>query len=108
MEGKSRENEFCRTFQKRRGREPALRKYGLRGGRNGRKPVKTADKSCQIYNTPRGIIIIDATETIPTFEACLEAVRASVFPYQAASNQCRFLSRVLRKKADVTIKQFVD
>ena len=49
-----------------------------------------------------------ATETIPTFEACLEAVRASVFPYQAASNQRRFLRRVLRKKADVTIKQFVD
>ena len=49
-----------------------------------------------------------ATETIPTFEACLEAVRASVFPYQAASNQRRFLRRVLRKKAEVTIKQFVD
>ena len=37
----------------------ALRKYGLRGGRNGRKPVKTADKSCQIYNTPLGILIVD-------------------------------------------------
>jgi hypothetical protein len=49
------------------------------------------------------------TETIPTFEACLEAVRASVFPYQAASNQRRFLCCVLRKKADLTtIKQFVD
>ena len=59
MEGKSRENEFCRTFQKRRGREPAMRKYGLRGGRNGRKPLKTADKRCQIYNTLLGIIIID-------------------------------------------------
>lgn len=49
-----------------------------------------------------------ATETLTTFDACLEAVRASVFPYQAASNQRRYLRRVLRKKADVTIKQFVD
>lgn len=49
-----------------------------------------------------------ATETLPTFDACLEAVRASVFPYQAASNQRRYLRRVLRKKADVTVKQFVD
>jgi hypothetical protein len=51
---------------------------------------------------------VGLTETIPTFEACLEAVPATVFLYQAASNQRRFLHRVLRKKADVTIKQFVD
>jgi hypothetical protein len=49
-----------------------------------------------------------ATKTLPTFEACLEAVCASVFPYQAASNQRRYLRRVLRKKIDVTVKQFVD
>jgi len=49
-----------------------------------------------------------ASETLPTFEVCLDAVRASVFPYQAASNQRRYLRRVLRKKPDVTVKQFVD
>jgi hypothetical protein len=49
-----------------------------------------------------------ATKTLPLFDACLEAVRASVFPYQAASNQRRYLRRVLHKKADTTVKQFVD
>ena len=48
------------------------------------------------------------TETIITFEVCFEALRASVFPYQAATNQRRYLRRLLRKRADNTIKQFVD
>ena len=58
MEAKSRENEFCRTFQKRREREALFKKYGVRGGSNGRKPVKPVEKNCQIYNTPVGITIV--------------------------------------------------